>query len=133
VRSQWPGTFQYALQEATPSALVSVSHNHFLRGLFAFFLLAKTFTANTILFESSKMSETPADHSHRFPSKRSSVKISSHAAQLLFAVILLGLDAYGIRFVAYSGLVYTLLVVSNVRLSTTSYSAAHSFSQYVPS
>jgi hypothetical protein len=56
-----------------------------------------------------------------------------HAAQLLIVVILLGLDAYGIRFVAYGDLVYALFVVSTVRLSNTSYSTAHSCSPYVPS
>jgi hypothetical protein len=62
------------------------------------------------------MGETPADRSPRSPSNHLSFVVSVHAAQLLFAVILLGIDAYGIRFVAYSGLVYALFVVSTVHL-----------------
>jgi hypothetical protein len=62
------------------------------------------------------MSETPAGRSHRSPSNHLYIVVSVHAAQLLFAVILIGLDAYGVRFVAYSGLVYELFVVSIVHL-----------------
>jgi hypothetical protein len=36
-----------------------------------------------------------------------------HIAQLFLAVIILGLDAYGISFIAYNVLIYSLVVVSH--------------------
>lgn len=34
-----------------------------------------------------------------------------HGAQMLLAVIILGLDAYGIRWIAYNALIFSLVAV----------------------
>ena len=35
-----------------------------------------------------------------------------HGVQLLFAVVILGLDAYGIRWIPYNALIFSLVAVS---------------------
>ena len=57
------------------------------------------------------MSETLEDRSDRSSSQGLPVLVL-HAAQLLFTIVLLGLDCYGIRYIAYDRLVYSLFVVS---------------------
>lgn len=37
-----------------------------------------------------------------------------HGVQALFAVIILGLDAYGIHWIAYNALIYSLVAVSAI-------------------
>ncbi|KAF1947303.1 hypothetical protein EJ02DRAFT_417889 [Clathrospora elynae] len=61
-------------------------------------------------FRSDNMSETPADRSPRSPPKRLAVLLL-HCAEFLLAVILLGFNAYSVRYVAYSVLAYSLVVV----------------------
>jgi hypothetical protein len=40
--------------------------------------------------------------------------LAIHAVQAVFAIIILGLDAYGIHYIAYNALIYSLVVVSCV-------------------
>ena len=42
-----------------------------------------------------------------------------HSAQLLLAIIILGLDAYGIRYVAHDVLIYSLVTVSAAKVDTS--------------
>ena len=65
------------------------------------------------------MSETPANCLAHSLSNGLPV-VLLHAAQLLLAVILLGLDAYGISYIEYKGLVYALFVVRTLIYSILS-------------
>ena len=80
--------------------------------------------ANRFAFISTKMSETLTDRSLRSPPKRPSI-IILHAAQLLLAINLLGLYAYGVHHVAYSSLIYCIVVVS--MLINYGYSTTHGY------
>lgn len=42
--------------------------------------------------------------------------IAVHGIQMLFAIIILGFDAYGIKYIAYYALIYSLVIVSLCRL-----------------
>lgn len=57
------------------------------------------------------MSETMRDSSLLIGEKRK-IPLILHSAQLLFATIILGLNAYEVRYVAYNVLVVSLVVVS---------------------
>ena len=59
------------------------------------------------------MSETPADCLAHSLSNGLPV-VLLHTAQLLLAVIVLGLYAYGVSYIGYKGLVYALFVVSTL-------------------
>jgi hypothetical protein len=40
-----------------------------------------------------------------------------HAVQFLFAIVVLGLDAYGIKYIPYNALIFSLVVVSTYSAS----------------
>ena len=43
--------------------------------------------------------------------------LAIYAVQAVFAIIVLGLDAYGIRWIAYNALIFSLVVVSSLPLT----------------
>jgi hypothetical protein len=56
------------------------------------------------------MSETTTQNPANLPEPRS-VILFSHTAQLVLAITIMGLDAYGVRYVAYNALICSLIVV----------------------
>jgi hypothetical protein len=51
--------------------------------------------------------------------------LAIHAVQAVFAIIILGLDAYGIHYIAYNALIYSLVVVSPCIPSPSSFLSDH--------
>jgi hypothetical protein len=70
----------------------------------------KTYNRQLTSLIVQEMSETLSQHSDRLPEPRIML-LTCHAVQLVLAVVILGLDVYGIHYVAYTGLIYSLVIV----------------------